>query len=134
MKYNVDDIKLISLFESITRSNVKDVFMLGQPLFVVSEGQLGKALGRNKANLFRIEKMLNKKIRIVEFSSNLLQFVVNVIAPLKVVDIKEEDGVVLLTAADSKTRGLLIGRQAQNLRNTERIVKKYFDVKEIRVV
>jgi len=53
---------------------------------------------------------------------------------LKVVDIKQEEKVVVLTAADTKTRGILIGRQAQNLRNFEKIVKKYFDIDEIKVV
>jgi transcription antitermination factor NusA-like protein len=56
------------------------------------------------------------------------------ILPLRVSDIKEEDGVITLTGPDSQTKGLLIGRSAANLRLLEKNVKRYFDIKEIKVV
>ncbi|RJQ17038.1 NusA-like transcription termination signal-binding factor [Candidatus Woesearchaeota archaeon] len=132
--YTNDDIKLISLFEKITHAQVKDLFLQQQPIFVVAPGELGKALGKNKMNLFRLENMLKKRVKVVEFSDSVLQFVLNVIAPLKVTDIKQEDKIIILTGNDMKTRGYLIGRNASNLRNTEAIVKHYFPIDEIKVV
>ncbi len=135
MKYTADNIKLISLFEKITRANVKDLFFHNdQPIFVVSEGELRKALGRENFNLKKIEGLLKKRIKIIEYSSSLLQFVLNVIAPIKVADIKEEGSKVILVSKDTKTRGYLIGRAAETLRSNEKIVKKYYPIEEIRVV
>lgn len=131
--YDNEQIKLIALFEKITNARVKDLFVLNQPVFIVEEGDMGKALGRKKSNLFKIESMLNKKIKIVEYSPNMPQFIVNLVFPLKLQDIKEENQIVTLTAEDTKTRGFLIGRNAQNLRNYEKMVQKYFDIKEIKV-
>jgi len=40
----------------------------------------------------------------------------------------------VITPPDTQTRGYLIGREAVNLRGFEEIVKRYFEIKEIKVV
>jgi N utilization substance protein A len=136
IKYDLQFIKIINLFENITHAQVKDcLYFKDILLFIVKEGDMGKALGKQKSNALRLERMFNKKIKIVEFNPEVLQFTVNLISPLKVDRINEEEGIITLSSSDSKTKGLLIGAQAQNLRNYEAIVKKYFEnIKEIKVV
>lgn len=126
--------KFISLFESITAARLKDVIGGERLLFVVEEGEIGKAIGKNGMNVRRLENMLNKRIKIVEFNSDLLQFVRNLIYPLKAIDVKEENKLVTITGPDVKTKGLLIGRSSQNLRAYEDVVKRYFDIEEIKVI
>ena len=46
---------------------------------------------------------------------------------------REEGGIVFLDPKDLKTRGLLIGRGASNLRFFEAIVKRYFPIDELKV-
>ena len=135
MKYNSDTIKLISLFEKITHARLKDLFYQPGPIFVIEQGDLRKALGKDNANIKKLEHLLKKRIKIIEFSSSVLQFVLNVIAPIRVADIKEEDDKIIIVSKETKSRGYLIGRAASNLRNFEIIVKKYYPtVKEIKVV
>ncbi|MFH1506590.1 MAG: NusA-like transcription termination signal-binding factor [archaeon] len=131
-----ETIKVMALFESITRANLKDCFMNKERMvFVVQEGEIGKALGKKKANLYKIERLLNRKIKIVEFTPNVLQFIVNMLFPLKVADMREDDGIITITGIDTQTKGLIIGARAQNLRNYESIVQKYFpDIKELKVI
>jgi len=133
---DMEMIKFIALFEKITRAHVKDAFFNKERLvFVVLEGEMGKALGKKKANLYKIEKLLNRKIKIVEFNPNVLQFIVNLLYPLKVEDMKEEEGIITITGTDMQSKGLIIGARAQNLRNYESIVQKYFpDIKELKVI
>jgi N utilization substance protein A len=127
--------KFISLFESLTKAEVKDCFEMGERLvFIVKEGNIGKALGKGGNNVRRLEEMLNKKLRIIEFNNDLLQFIQNVVYPLKAKDIVEEDGVITITPPDSLTRGYLIGRGAVNLNITKGIVKRYFEIKDIKVI
>ena len=127
--------KFISMFESMTHASVKDCIDQGGKLvFIVKEGDIGKAIGKGGANIKRLEKSLNKKIKIVEYSEELLRFVQNVVAPCKVSDISEEENIVTITPADNKNRELLIGRSAVNLRGFEAIVQRYFEVKEIKVI
>ena len=135
IKYDINLMKFISMFEAITRADVKDCFEAGEKLvFVVKEGNIGKALGKGGSNVKRLERMLKRKLRIIEFNPDLLQFIQNVVFPSKVKDIVEEDGIVTITPPDSQTRGYLIGRGAVNLNTTKEIVKRYFEVKDIRVV
>lgn len=124
------------MFEKVTRVPVKDCFTFrDRLLFFVDEGKLAKALGKQLSNLKRLEEVMKRKIKIVEFHPDMLRLIQNIVAPLRVVKIEEQDGVVTLTGPDVKTKGLLIGARAQNLRALEEIVKTYHPhLKEIRVV
>lgn len=135
MKYDVELLQIMSLFEKITRTKLKDALFFKEKLvFIVPEGGLAKALGKNKANVEKIEKAINRKIKIVEFSSDKLRFIKNVMSPLKILEISEVDGVVTIKGPDQKTKGLMIGSRAQNLRAYEEIVRKYHDLEEIKVI
>jgi N utilization substance protein A len=135
IKYDFSLIKFISLFESMTRASVKDCFTQDDRIiFIVRENQIGLALGKGGSNIRRLEAVLKKKIKIAEFSPDLLQFIRNIEYPLEIKDIAEKDGIVTITPPDSRTRGYLIGRAAVNLRNAEEMVRRYFEVKSIRVL
>ncbi len=135
-KYDVELIKLMSLFEKITRAGLKDCFYSKEKLlFVVDHGDMGKALGKKKANIDKLEKVLNRKIKIVEFNPDIKTFIKNLMYPLRILEIEEQDGVYTIKGPDTKTKGLMIGARAQNLRNFEEITQKYFnDVKELKVI
>lgn len=133
--YDVELIKTINLFESVTRARVKDAFYMKELLtFVVFEGDMFKALGKNLENLKKIESMLKRKIKIVEFNKDLIKFITNLLYPYKVDSITIDGKIVTIKDEDTKTKGLIIGAKAQNLRNYEQVVKKYFDIEEIKVV
>ncbi len=133
-KIDLESMRLINMFENITRAHVKDMFTFKDRLtFLVGEGEVGKAIGKNRVNLLKLEKLLKQRIRIVEFHPDKLKFIISLLYPLKVMEIDEEDGVVTIKGPDTKTKGLMIGSRAQNLRATEEIVRRYFDCKEIKV-
>lgn len=136
IKYDAELIGQMNMFEKITRAKLKASFMFREKqVFMVENGYLNKAIGKNKVNLLRIEKLLNRQIRVIEYNEVLTQFIQNLIAPLKVTNIVEEDDIVTITGPDTKTKGLMIGARAKNLRETETIVQRYFPtLKEIKVV
>lgn len=135
-KYDVESLQLMNLFEKITRAKLKDCFTNKDKLyFIVQQGQLKKALGPKKENIQKLVKAMNRNIKIVEFNPNVLEFVKNVMHPLRMEDINMDEDVIIIKGTDTKTKGLMIGARAQNLRNYEEIVKKYFEnIKEIKVV
>jgi N utilization substance protein A len=125
----------MSLFENLTRAELKDCFIDKNDnlVFIVRENQIGKAIGKHGANVKRLKELLNRKIKIVEFNSNLIQFIKNLVYPLTLKEVRDDNGIVTLVGSDTKTRGLLIGREAQNLRSLEATVRRYFTVEEIKV-
>ena len=145
IKYDSDSMKLMTLFESMTGAKVKDCIandrharlagdsLANSLIFVIEENEMGKAIGKNGVNIKRMENMLKKKIKLIEFSSDVLQFVKNVIYPIEVSEIVREDNVIKIHGKDTGTKAMLIGRERQNINHLSDIVKRYFDIREIKV-
>ncbi|RMF56099.1 NusA-like transcription termination signal-binding factor [Candidatus Woesearchaeota archaeon] len=136
IKYDASLMKYMSLFEKVTRARVKDCFSDKNNIlvFVVQETQLGKAVGKKGVMIKKLESIFKRRLKVVEFSNDLVQFVKNYVYPIETRVISEEDGIVVIEGADARAKGLLIGRNAQNLRALEEVCRRYFSVKEIKVV
>jgi len=128
-------LQTISIVEKITHARVDRCIPRDDKLiFVVGKGDARKVVGPQGAVLKKLESQLGKRLKVIEKVDDRLQFIRNAMLPLKIVDMKEEDGIVTVFGADEKTRGLMIGAKAQNLRFTEKIVQMYFpEVREIKV-
>jgi len=126
--------KLIALFESATGASVKDCIANERLVFIIEENEMGKAIGKNGANIKRMENMLKKKIKLVEFNKNVLVFVKNLIHPIESQDIRQENGIVEIHGKDTSAKAMLIGRERQNINHLTDIAKRYFDIREIKVV
>ena len=135
--YNADLLKIMSLFETITRTGIKDCFIDDNSLltFVVNDFEIGKAIGKNASNVKRLENMLKRKIKIVAFNSSPVQFVKNLIYPLTDVEVEQQGNIILIKGHDTKTKGFLIGRDQSNIKNNINIMKKYFkEIETIKVI
>jgi len=133
IKYDSEIMKLMTLFESMTRAKLKDCILNERLLFIVEGNEIGKAIGKKGSNIKRLENMLNKRIKVVEFSPDVLQFIKNLLYPLQTSGIENNDDVIAIQA-DTKTKSLIIGRNQQNLKNLISIVKRFFDIESIKVV
>ena len=134
VKYDSDLMKLMTLFESISGAKVKDAIANGKVTFVIEENDMGKAIGKNGVNIKKMEHMLKKKVKLVEFSSDVVQFVRNVIHPIEAQNVEYNDGIITISGKDTSTKSMIIGREHQNLNHTADLVKRYFDIKEIKVI
>lgn len=136
IKYDSNAMQTMRYFEKITSARLKDTFEVdGLQVFVVQPSQIGKAVGKQGANVKKLAQALKKNIKIIEYSPDLKVFIKNTTFPLipeKVV-VDEDENIATIIPKDILSRGLLIGRQAIKLRETEKIVKRYFDLNELRV-
>ena len=134
---SADLLKLMSMFENITRVSAKDCFendATGQLVFIVPEGQLGRALGKGAQNIKKLSTRLNKKVRVLEYKPDVKSFIKSLLLPLTVGDITEvTEGVYQIEPQDTQSRGLIIGRSGANLRNLEKMVRRFFNAEEIKV-
>ena len=134
IKYDINIKQYISLFESLTGARVKDCIVNDSIFFIVNENEMGKAIGKHGSNIKRVENALKKKIRLAEFSDDVVKFVGNLIYPIKVKEIKEEDELIKIYCSDTKTKGILIGRDRHNISRINNIVKRHFKSNEVKVV
>lgn len=133
--YNAESLKIMSLFEKITKTRIKDYFVDNNDLqtFVVNEKDLGKAIGKQASNVKKLQSLFNKKIRIIGFTDDPVKFVKNLIYPI-IAEIELNEDVISLSSQDTKTKSFLIGRNQSNLKNNLNIVQKYFKhIKKIEV-
>jgi N utilization substance protein A len=131
--YDNNLINYMSLFESLTLAKLKDcIINTNSVIFIVHENQAAKAIGKKGTNVRRLEQLLNRKIKIVEFNSDILKFIKNLLYPLKP-EIQKKEGAIFI-GGDTKTKALLIGRNSQNLNNLISIIKRYFKLVNIKIV
>jgi len=122
------------VFDRVTRKSAKDCLLQDDTyIFIIPQHTIAQAVGKHGSNVKKLQELFKKRVKIVEYSPDLQTFVKNVIMPLQAKEIVVEDTLVVITAPDSKTRGLLIGRGAKNLRKFEEVVKRHFPIDEIKV-
>ena len=135
IKLDMEHIKYMTLFEKITRVQPKDCILnKNSTLFIVESENLGKAIGKKAKNIKILEKKLNKKIKIIKFDKDIIQFTGNLIYPFRNLDITYENDDIIISSSDTKTKGLLIGRNSQNLTRIENIIKRYFKFNKLKII
>ena len=136
IRYDAALLKLMSFFETATRAKLKDCFVDQNDMlvFVVEPAQYGLAVGKGGVNVRRVEESLKRKVKIVEFSDDIPSFVASLIQPSKAKDISVAEGIVTIIPDSPHSRGYIIGRAGQNLRNMESAIRRYFQIKEVKVV
>ena len=140
IRLTVDEMSFISLFESITGATAKDCIIEeneGNIIFIVKQGNVGLAIGKNGANIKRLKKYVSKQIEIVEYSENPNQFIKNTLAPARIRSIE------ILQRADGKKiakvdvnpedRGIAIGKNGKNIAKARALAKRHFGIDDVKI-
>jgi len=130
---DMDEIRMITLFENITKAPIKDcVLGDGTVCFVVEEGRIGTAIGKNGSEVKRVEKMVGKGIKLFEFSNDTSTFVKNVIPQAKSIKIRNEDGRTIVDIkVEKKDRPFVIGRDQRNLKFYKKILQRNHGIDDL---
>jgi transcription termination/antitermination protein NusA len=132
--YDAQLMQTMALFERLTGAELKDcVSEENLFLFIVQPNEAGKGIGKAGRNVQRLEKALKRKVKIVEFSENVGTFIKNLFYPSKIREVKQEEDVFTVIPGDSRSRGMMIGPRAQTLRMMEKVAKRYYPIKEIKI-
>lgn len=133
--YDMQLIKVISLFESITKTQLRDCFEMGDTLyFVLDTESMGKAIGKSGANVKRLQALMKRKIKMLEHSEDLATFIRNLIYPITARQIEITEGKIVITGQETKDKAILIGRNASNLNQLKSIIQRYFEITELKVM
>src|SRR2546427_11379378 len=120
MKVTFDDetIRMITLFENITGAPVKDCLIDKENVyFLVDEGKIGIAIGKNGTSVKNAENLIKKNIKIFEFSTDLNSFIKKLIPQASAIRIRNEsERVIVEVKVDRKNKAMVIGREGKNLK------------------
>jgi N utilization substance protein A len=130
----------ISLFESITGATVKDCIIENGDnhiIFIVKQGEVGLAIGKNGSNIKRLKKYVSKPIDIVEYSDNPSQFIKNTLAPARVrsIEILEKSDGKKMAKVDvtPEDRGIAIGKNGKNIAKARILAKRHFGIDDVKI-
>ena len=125
--YSMETIGYINLFERATHARVKDCFMEADKLvFVVEQGEIGKAVGKGGSNVRGISAAIKKPVKVIEFNSNPAEFLKTLLYPLKPKAIATEDESIIVRTHDIKEKGQVYGREKTNLKRIQDVLSRYF--------
>jgi N utilization substance protein A len=135
--FTEDTLRYISLFESITRTHVRDCMEAEDKLvFVVEPGEANRAVGKGGENVIRLKNTTGKNIQVIEYSDEPEAFIRNVFYNYNVqsVVIENRGNIIHATVTvDPAVKGRAIGKNGRNLRIARDIVSRHHNVQSINI-
>ena len=140
IKLTTDQIRLITLFQKITKTTARDCLddeKQNKIIFVVNEGKMGLAIGKGGCNIKSLQNILKKNVELVEYFSEPTKFLKNIFNPKLInevkVDIKQDGSSQATIIVDQGNKGLVVGREGRNAAKARLFAKRYFDISNVQI-
>lgn len=141
IKLTSDELKLISLFSSVTSATARDCIVdekMDRVIFVVNKGQMGLAIGKGGVTIKQLQNLVGRKVELVEFSEDPAEFIRNMLNADMVSDVRiseRMDGSQQATVTvDAKKKGAVVGREGRNAEKARLLAKRYFNITSVMIV
>jgi N utilization substance protein A len=141
IKLTSDELRLMSLFQSITSATARDCIVddrMERVIFVVNKGQMGLAIGKGGSTIKQLQNVVGKKVELVEFSDDPAEFIRNMLNADMVNDVRMSDrndgtkqAVVIV---DQRKKGAVVGREGRNAEKARLLAKRYFQISNVLIV
>jgi len=139
VKLSNEKLRHIALFEKLTGVTPRDFVVSGDGkkfTFIVDEGEMGKAIGKNGKNIGKIREKLEKSVNVVEYSEDIEKFLENILSPAEIKEVKIEGGgdeKKIVLEVDSAEKGRVVGRNGWNIERARKLMDRHFGVSEVSI-
>ena len=96
-------------------------------VYLIKEGDMGLAIGRKGSNIRKMQRVLGKRIEMVEYSPEIERFSRNVFKPADVVGINRLDDGRLNVYINKDDLGIAIGKGGCTIEKARLLLSRYFD-------
>lgn len=141
IKLTSDELRLISLFTSVTNATARDCIVddkMDRVIFVVNKGQMGLAIGKGGVTIKQLQQVVGRKVELVESSDNAEEFIRNMLGAEMVTDVRiaeRMDGSKQATVTvDARKKGAVVGREGRNAEKARLLAKRYFNITSVLIV
>lgn len=132
VKMNDEEAKRMLFFQQVTGAATRDCIDDGEWLvFVVAGGEVGAAVGRRGANIATLEKLLKRRVMVVEHADTVEKFAENIFFPTKVKTALI--GERLVVNVDANDRKYVVGKGGYRIKLAKTLLKRHFNINEIKV-
>ena len=140
IKLTTDQIRLISLFQNVTKTTARDCLddeKQNKIIFVVNEGKMGLAIGKGGTNIKSLQNIIKRNVELIEYFNDPIKFLKNVLNPKLINDVKldtKQDGSSQATViVDQGKKGFVVGREGRNAERARLFAKRYFDISSVQI-
>ncbi len=141
IKLTPEEFSYLSLFQTITTAVSRDCIIddkMDRVIFVVHKGQMGMAIGKGGTNIKQLQNAITKKIELVEYSDNPINFIKNIFNSNMVQDVKiteREAGIKnAIVVVDMKKKGIVVGKDGRNVDKARILAKRYFNINNVLIL
>lgn len=141
IKLTSDELRLMSLFQSITSATARDCIVddkMDRVIFVVNKGQMGLAIGKGGSTIKQLQNVVAKKVELVEFSDDAAEFIRNMLNADMVGEVKISDrndgSKQAIVVVDARKKGAVVGREGRNAEKARLLAKRYFQITNVLIV
>ncbi len=137
IKLTEEGMRLISQFEKLTGAGSRDCVIdekNERVIFLINPGEMGLAIGKKGASIKKASEVLGKRVEVVEYSPDPIQFVKNCMLPAQVskVSFESEDGSqVAHVEVNDDDRGLAIGKEGRNISKAKILVLRQHNISNV---
>ena len=138
IKLSTDQIRLISLFQNVTKTTARDCLddeKQNKIIFVVNEGKMGLAIGKGGSNIKSLQNILKRHVELIEYFDDPIKFLKNIFNPKLVnevkLDTKQDGSSHAIVIVDHGKKGLVVGREGRNAERARLFAKRYFDISNV---
>jgi len=128
---------LIARFEQLTGASSRDVVKddaNDRYIFIVNPGEMGRAIGKNGANIKKTSDVLGRRCEAVEYADDPAQFLRNCLLPANAAEVQFSDydgGVIAHMMVHADERGIAIGKAGKNLAKTKLLALRLHDIADV---
>ena len=138
IKLTTDQIRLISLFQNVTKTTARDCLddeKQNKIIFVVNEGKMGLAIGKGGSNIKSLQNILKRNVELVEHFDDPIKFLKNILNSKLVnevkLDVKQDGSTHAIVIVDQGKKGLVVGREGRNAEKARLFAKRYFNISNV---
>ena len=141
IKLTSDELRLISLFQSITSATARDCIVdekMERVIFIVNKGQMGLAIGKGGTTIRQLQNVVAKKVELVEYSDDPSEFIRNILNSDMINEVKMNERVdgtkQAVVIVDARKKGVVVGREGRNAEKARLLAKRYFQISNVLIV
>lgn len=133
IKLTSETMGYMTLFEKQTGATVKDCIANDEITFIIKEGEMGLAIGKNGSIINKIKNIIGKEVHVYEHSDDPKKFITNLFFPIKIKKVEIEDSVAKIYI-DASEKKRAIGRGGKKINAAKEIIKRHTNIKDIKVI
>jgi N utilization substance protein A len=132
--------QLMARFEELTGAGSRDCVVDDRNdriILVINPGEMGRAIGKQGVSIKNAMDALGKRIEVVEFSSDPIQFLKNCFLPAKVLSVELTEGetgeTVAIISVAEEDRGIAIGKGGKNIFKAKKLAERQHDIADVQL-